>query len=398
MLSKKSKILSLSRVSSNSDKYDIKVANNSYYFANDILVHNTDGQALAISYKDGRLITARNKGEYKNFGAMAADKNAIAAKFANRGELTNAFTFAFNDLENAISKLNPKDIDAIFQNGKCFMHIEIIYSPTTNVIPYDTNLLVFHNVTEYDQNGEPMGQDRAAADKVAKLIADVNQNVQSIFKIQGSPYINIKANTDLSSEISLFKKNIDNVIKKWKMHDSNTLLDYYRAEWLDVIKSSKQKFTDAQIEGLLQRWTEDNKDFRINDKTIDDKDALTWALNFDKTSVEKTMYEIKKPIELIISQVAVLVMKSYQMILAANPDSAAQQIKSQLQKTIEDIKVSDNASAIEKLRIQMQKLNALGGDDMIFPAEGVCFNYKGKLYKLTGTFAPVNQILGALKY
>jgi hypothetical protein len=46
----------------------------------------------------------------------------------------------------------------------------------------------------------------------------------------------------------------------------------------------------------------------------------------------------------------------------------------------------------------MQKLNALGGDDMIFPAEGVCFNYKGKLYKLTGTFAPVNQILGALKY
>ena len=46
----------------------------------------------------------------------------------------------------------------------------------------------------------------------------------------------------------------------------------------------------------------------------------------------------------------------------------------------------------------MNRLNAIGGMDAIVPIEGVVFTYKGKVYKLTGTFAPVNQILGMLKY
>ncbi len=40
----------------------------------------------------------------------------------------------------------------------------------------------------------------------------------------------------------------------------------------------------------------------------------------------------------------------------------------------------------------------MGGFDAIVPIEGVVFVFKGKTYKLTGAFAPVNQILGTLKY
>ena len=34
------------------------------------------------------------------------------------------------------------------------------------------------------------------------------------------------------------------------------------------------------------------------------------------------------------------------------------------------------------------------GKDKIVPNEGIVFIYKGNTYKLTGTFAPLNQILG----
>jgi hypothetical protein len=43
-------------------------------------------------------------------------------------------------------------------------------------------------------------------------------------------------------------------------------------------------------------------------------------------------------------------------------------------------------------------LNALGGFDKIVPNEGIVFTYKGATYKLTGAFAPLNQILGIFTF
>jgi hypothetical protein len=40
------------------------------------------------------------------------------------------------------------------------------------------------------------------------------------------------------------------------------------------------------------------------------------------------------------------------------------------------------------------RLNSIGGKDKIVPNEGIVFLYKGNTFKLTGTFASVNQILG----
>ena len=39
----------------------------------EVATEKLDGQALAISWKDGRLIAARNKGDRKNFGENAPD-------------------------------------------------------------------------------------------------------------------------------------------------------------------------------------------------------------------------------------------------------------------------------------------------------------------------------------
>ena len=52
----------------------------------------------------------------------------------------------------------------------------------------------------------------------------------------------------------------------------------------------------------------------------------------------------------------------------------------------------------EKLKIQIEKLEAIGGSSAIVPSEGLVFKYKGKIYKFTGAFAPINQIWGSLKF
>jgi len=63
-----------------------------------------------------------------------------------------------------------------------------------------------------------------------------------------------------------------------------------------------------------------------------------------------------------------------------------------------DLKKPDNIEKLNKLKIQIEKLEAIGGLNAIVPSEGLVFKYKGKIYKFTGAFAPINQILGSLKF
>lgn len=398
MLKNKSKIVTIKKVKITANRYDIKVANNSYYFANDILVHNTDGQALAVSYKDGKLVTARNKGEYKNYGEHAATKDDIKQKFEGRGVISDAYNFAFEDLENAISKLKISDIDEIFKNGKSFMHLEVMYVPSTNTVPYNINLLVFHNVTEYDIDGNPISQDRKAADKVAKMIKDVNQDVQKTFNIQGSPYIKLKDGVNFEKEKKYFIDKITKIQQKWDFNDKDTLLDFYTAEWKSYIENEGTSLTKEQLHGLIARWSGINKAFRLNTKTIPDPKILNWAIEFEKKTANIVNTNIKRTIETLFIEVAMVVIKSLQTFLAANPDKATLSLKNDLKNAIEDIKKTGDASALDKLKKHLERLELVGGMDAVFPSEGIVFNWNNKLYKLTGSFTDVHHIISTLKY
>ena len=90
----------------------------------------TDGQALAITFKDGKVGAARNKTTIKN----PMDINAVKMKFAGRGEIEKAFSFAMQDLENALLRIPKDKLIDVFQNGARFLNIEIIYPGTKNVI------------------------------------------------------------------------------------------------------------------------------------------------------------------------------------------------------------------------------------------------------------------------
>ena len=85
-----------------------------------------DGQAIAVSWRNGELIASRNQGDRKNAGASVMTVQQVTDKFAGRGEISDAFSFAVQDLSTAISKIDPKKREKIFNNGKSFMHLELI--------------------------------------------------------------------------------------------------------------------------------------------------------------------------------------------------------------------------------------------------------------------------------
>jgi nicotinamide mononucleotide adenylyltransferase len=361
-------------------------------------VEKTDGQALAISWKNGGLISARNKGHYKNFGENALDYASLKSQFEGRGDIADAFSFAIDDLQNALSKLSSKDLDSLFENGKKFMHLEVMYVPTTNTVPYNINLIVFHNITEYDNSGEPVNQDRKSADKLAKMIETVNQNVQKTFKIQGSPYIDMKAISDLNGKKQKFYQKINAIQSKYKLGNSNTLLDYYENEWKDLLSNNSIKLTDIEIEGLITRWCKEEKSgFMLTAKNLS-AEALEWAKEFEKSGLKDAYGKIKRPVELLFVELAVTILGNLKTFLAANPEESAVNIKKELESTISQIKSENDESALSKMGSWLERLEAAGGSENIFPSEGVVFDFKGKIYKLTGTFTDVHHIISILKY
>jgi hypothetical protein len=53
---------------------------------------------------------------------------------------------------------------------------------------------------------------------------------------------------------------------------------------------------------------------------------------------------------------------------------------------------------LEKLEKELERIQKLGGLEKMAGTEGITFYRKGRLYKLTGLFAPIGQILGMIRY
>ena len=91
-------------------------------------------------------------------------------------------------------------------------------------------------------------------------------------------------------------------------------------------------------------------------------------------------------------------MKNASNFLAANPNKAVQAIRKEIAQIIRELRSTGDIGQMDLLKRQLERIKQLGGFEKIVPVEGIVFTYGGNTYKLTGAFAPINQILGTLKY
>jgi len=122
------------------------------------------------------------------------------------------------------------------------------------------------------------------------------------------------------------------------------------------------------------------------------------VLSFDINDHTKFVKSNMKPFEIIFFELGAEILKNVSGFLAVNPDKSVQTMKKEIDKAVSNIKAGGDIEKIGKLKTQLEKLESIGGIDAIVPSEGLVFKYKGKTYKFTGAFAPVNQITGMLKF
>jgi hypothetical protein len=355
----------------------------------------TDGQALAVSWRDGRLVAARNKGHLKNKGENALDIKAVADKFAGRGELEKAYNFAMKDLSDSIKSLSEKQRDKVFKQGACFMNLEVIYPTSVNVIPYGQALLVFHGTMEFNMDGIAIGENGDAARVLAGMIKQVNKDVQDNYTIQGPPVIKLPKSQNLNKSKSKYSSQISKLQKEFSLKDTDGVANYHQAWWEQwVDKNSPTSLDNKTKMGLVKRWAFMEKGFRLDKKNFSDEKTLEWAKKTDKEDQKKIGKTNLMKFEQIFLGLGAEVLEFTSSALTVNPDKAVRDMKKRIDKTIKDVKKSGDPKKIEKLKLELGRLQSIGGSKKIVPNEGIVFVYGGNTFKLTGTFASVNQILG----
>jgi hypothetical protein len=356
----------------------------------------TDGQALAISWRDDMgLIAARNKGHLANRGEKALDISGVASKFGGRGGLTDAYNFAMKDLTSAIKGLSKAQRDKIFKQGAKFMNLEVIWPTSVNVIPYGQALLIFHNTTEYNEAGIAIGADQSDAKILAGMIKQINQTIQSQYTIQGPPVTQLPKSQKLTSLKSKFDGQLSKLQKEFNLKDTDGVAEYHQKWWENFVDTKSPSTLDNKTKmGLVKRWAFYDKGFRLDGKSIEDPKVLSWAQGIDKNDHAKIQKDNIRPFEDIFLGVGAEVLSFMSSVLTANPDTAVRSMKDRLDQTIKDVQKAGDPKKIAKLKLELERLAAIGGKDKIVPNEGIVFVYKGNTYKLTGTFAPLNQILG----
>ena len=362
----------------------------------------TDGQNLYISYsvKDGKAKSARNKGNIKGGGL---DANALAQKFSEHPNpnLVKAFVDAFTAFERAV-KMFPEDVQMqIFgPDANVFYNAEIQDPRTANVINYDTKNLNIHRVghAEFDrETGKVTDKD---VSNNAKMLEDALESVQDRiqaedFGVQMNAFKTLRGLAD-DRALKVAIKRLEKDISSEGISDSQTIGEYLITRIDNIIKNKVNLSQETRKELVRRILKQKGATVRTVLATIpkgDERIPIVRQLINDANIIIKTAIY---PIEDIIHDFSVEMLKGLESAFVLNTEAEVERLRQSIRDAIQEIESSGDEQRIKMLGQQMMKLKDL--KNINTAAEGFVFDYDGQTYKFTGNFAPVNQILGILRY
>lgn len=356
-----------------------------------------DGMNLVFSYDLSQDTVKVTRGSDIKAGGM--DAAALAAKFAGRGSVEEAFVGAFKVLEGAIGALPVKVKQKVFgPAANRWYSMEIIYTNNPNVINYDSNNLVFHGwpVFKRGRSGDvQMSEDEVGGiDILTQHIERMQKAVDSSgWQVRGPSIVRMR---DLSNGNTYQNAvtAIDAVMTEAGVSDSLTMGDYLTTLLKDDLAElglslKVEKMVVTRCLGLEGAPT-----------VVDIKKNLSKEDQGKVSAFVKNSPVLLKgyvrPIELAINDFAVEVLKGLGSTLIDDSSKEVDRLRGEVQNAVSAIESSGDETAMSILAQQMSKLKSV--ENITSPMEGVVFIYKGNAYKFTGSFAAANQILGLFKY
>lgn len=369
--------------------------------ANMQVVEKVDGQNIFFGWdaKSGQIRTARNSGDIAK-GGMSPKEYADKWK-GHPAE--SAFMNGFKAIEQAIKSMSKKDLIKIFgRNNDRYVNAEIMYASNPNMIHYDGNYIVVHNLQSFE-GGEQGVVDTGEFESLVSAIEGFDAKIsRDKWRVHGPQLVPLQ---DISEG-----KHYDKMVAALDsasggMSDSATIGDFV-SERLRVGPVGKLKIPEIRKEKLIKRIIglvrgedpESLPDLKSLKQGVDKDTGDKMSKMASAAAARSTVSAAVAPIERVISDFAIEVLRGMKSFFVSDHDTEVQRMRAELEDAVNKIRASKGTDAKQMSDLLVRQLEKLGHVENVAQSiEGIVFEYppgSKQLYKLTGTFAMVNQIVG----
>jgi hypothetical protein len=338
-----------------------------------------DGQNLYISYSfaEGCAKAARNKTNIDNGGMTSSE---LANKFSGRGDIESSFNDAFSRFEKVVSLMTEEEKEQVFgRNADVYYNVEILDPRTRNIIEYNTKSLVVHRSNHIVCKGHAnfLALETAFA-RVKSSRFGVVVNQERTIEDMGNSFL------------SPYLDEIDNLQETAGLTENSTIAEYFIKNCLQsVMELGLQKEKSAQIlKRLVTRKVPHLNEIKKGLTSEEKKQvsALIQDRSFSRNAI--------LPLEKVVHGFSVAVLKEFRSGYSSN--SGGRDLYERFQTARDKIESSPYDKAREILSLNLSKISK--PEEVIFETEGFVFPHGNSVYKITGNFAPVNQILGLFTF
>jgi len=370
----------------------------------------TDGQNIFLSFnvKTGRAVAIRNKGHIK---AGGLDLEAFDEFFSEHPSQSLRFSFveALEAFENAIKQVDEDTQEKIFgPENNVYFNTEVMNpgtpgldeedprsKGTTNVIPYDKKTLLIHRVGHgvfEKESAKRLDQDVSGNfDALEQAIAGMSTDDISQFSVETNQIRRLQPMGDENTVADTISE-VDNLVRDQGLTDGDTINDYVISQLVPVI--DQFGLTEDRNKLILKRLMMPTGGPHIRDITRGVPVELTSEIS---QFIKDFRYaSFTRALQNVLHNFSVSAVDGLQSAFIADNEKQIKFLQAELQSSITKIQNSSNERAKEELTRQMEKLKAASGINT--PSEGFVFDWNGATYKLTGNFAPANQILGMERF
>lgn len=377
-----------------------------------------DGQNLMVTVKKGNVYLARTQKQMKNGGELAIKWDEVKDSMGEKTPdfVKKAFQEAANDLQGVFGQ--DFSWDGIFKNGHRWLNIELLNPETENIVPYGEFQLRIHNMREVDENGKEINViwNGGDLDTVIKFLKDSQDTGYSkkTHLIQKTNTVEFKNIKDLENIREGLIRKLQTLMDSNHLGDDNNIGDYLAEEirlWLyDYFKSNGlgQNENTPLIEDLVQRWAYGNKTKNISAILKDQNSNISKFVKSWDSKIDDKIGNLLDPIIEIFSRVGIAVLQNISGIAASNPSKVSEGIRKKSEDAIKKIKEFINSSDVSNIKdfdkkvnyleTQLRRLEQAGGLEGVAPTEGIVFEYKGNLFKLTGNYLPILKIINFFQF
>lgn len=374
-----------------------------------------DGQNLFASVDEyGNTIFARNETHLKQSPWYLNDimdnprwkENPSVLHAFSNGAITVDQVF-----KNIPGRVHFFNEDSIQTNEKIryWVNLEIIDTENFNVIPYADSRVSFHKfVGVKDSDGEYERfdvSDDINEKKMSAISSAIKKADKTNFKAQITPEVIVKKLNDGNEKAEKYIAYINNLLESKGLSDSVTIEEYKEKCMKAYIEREKSlKWISGDVmSALLDRWIRNIKTPNIKYiyknlklKNGEHMSAEQYDIVHEFEAVKAKdliLKKIMKPLDTLFIKVGNDILKHVSGLTNSGHEK---EVQDKLRSTLSDIRKtidnSDDKKLRDKLTASLSRLAEVNNE--LNSTEGIVFKWNGRIMKLTGSFAPLNQILG----